>query len=152
MSYRSYKSCGIGNEKERNAKSIGHSSVEPVQGEKTKVKMHTYLSEEFEVNVVVQQESVSSTLLLAIVNDVATNKIKVGMSYDIVNADYILLIAWTILELQETYYCWKSALECTRLKDNPVEIKVMISKNRLITVLPLSMNDPCVAIVAEKQW
>ena len=55
-----------------------------------------YLSEELDGNVVAQQESVSSPLLFATVNDVATNKVKVGIPYDIMYADYVFLIVLTI--------------------------------------------------------
>ena len=46
------------------------------KGAKTKVKVGTHKSEEFEVNVRVHQRSDLSPLLFAIVIDVVTNEIK----------------------------------------------------------------------------
>ena len=46
------------------------------KGAKTKVKVGTHLSEEFEVDIRVHQGSVISPLLFAIVIDVVTNNIQ----------------------------------------------------------------------------
>ena len=49
------------------------------KGARTKVKVGTHFSEEFEVNFTAHQGSVLSPLLFAIVVDVAMNEIKEGM-------------------------------------------------------------------------
>ena len=63
------------------------------KGARTKEKVGTHLSEDFEVNIRVHQGSVLSPLLFAIVVDVATNEIKEGMVQEILYADDIVLIA-----------------------------------------------------------
>ena len=63
------------------------------KGARTKVKVGTHFSEEFEVNAGVHQASVLSPLLFAIVVDVVTNKIKEGMLQEILYADDIVFIA-----------------------------------------------------------
>ena len=71
----------MGNEKERYSRSIGCSSDEPVERCKDKVIIGTHLSEEFEVVVGVQQGSVLSPLLFAIVIDAVTNEINRACDY-----------------------------------------------------------------------
>ena len=78
------------------------------KGARTKVKVGTHFSEEFEANVGVHQGSVLSPLLFAIVVDVVMDKIKEDMLQEILYAEEIVLIA---AEMQEKYYGWKSALE-----------------------------------------
>ena len=73
-------------------------------GARTKVKVGTQLSEEFEVNIGVHQGSVLSPLLSAIVVDVVTNKIKEGMLPDILYTDGIVLISDTMAELHKKIY------------------------------------------------
>ena len=60
---------------------------------RTKVKVGTYFSEVFEVNIEVHQGSALSPLLLTIVVDVITSEIKEGMLQEILCADDIVLIA-----------------------------------------------------------
>ena len=105
-------------------------------GARTKVKVGTHFSEEFEVNVGVHQRSVLSPLLLAIVVDVATNEIKEGMLQEILYADDIVLIAESMTELQEKLNGWKSAHEIKGLKVNLVKTEVMVSKISKVTVKP----------------
>ena len=70
------------------------------KGAKTKVKVGTHLSEDFEANVVVHQRSVLSPLLFAIVIDFATNEIKEATLQEILHADDLALMARTMTELQ----------------------------------------------------
>ena len=74
------------------------------KGTKTKVKVGKYFSEELEANVGVHQGSVLSTLLFAIVVDVATNEIKEGMIQEIFYTDDIVLIAESMAELLENLW------------------------------------------------
>ena len=88
------------------------------KGARTKVKVVSHFSEEFEVNVGVHQGSVLSPLLFAIVVDVVANKIKDGTLQEILYADDIVLIAESKAEQQGKIYGWKSALEIKGLKVN----------------------------------
>ena len=97
------------------------------KGARTKVRVETHYSKEFEVNVGVHQGSVLSPLLFAIVVDVATNEIKEGMLQEILYTDDIVLIAESMEELHETFYGWESALESKGLKVNLMKIVVMVS-------------------------
>ena len=69
------------------------------KGAEIKVKVETHLSEEFEANAGVHHGSVLSQLLLAIVIDVVTNKIKEGMLQEMLYADDVVLIAETMVEV-----------------------------------------------------
>ena len=93
------------------------------EGTKTKVKVGTHLSEEIEVNAGVHQGSVLSPLLIAIVIDVVTNKIKGGTLQEILFVDYLVLIAVTMAELQKSFHTWKSALESKRPESESGENK-----------------------------
>ena len=53
------------------------------KGARTKVKVGTHLSEEFELNVGIHQASVLSPMLFAIVDDVVTDETKEGMLQEI---------------------------------------------------------------------
>ena len=70
------------------------------------MKVGAHLSEELEVNVGVHQGSVLSPLLFAIVVDVVKNKITEVMLQVILYAGYIVLIAESMAEQQETFYGW----------------------------------------------
>ena len=62
------------------------------KGARTKVKVGTYFSEEFAVDIGVHQGSFWSPMLLAIAADVVTNEIKEGMLDKILHADDIELM------------------------------------------------------------
>ena len=102
---------------------------------------------QFEINVGVDQGSVLSPPLFAIVIDVGrnkikegtlqeilytddivlidvgTNKIKEGTLQEILYKDDIVLIAVSMAELMGNFYGWKSALESKGLKVNLMKIK-----------------------------
>ena len=103
------------------------------KGAKTKVKVGTHLSEEFEVNVGVHPGLVLSPLLFAIMIDVVTNEIKESTLQEILYVDDIVLIAETMADLHEKFSSWKSALESKCLKVNLVKTKVMVSKIGQVT-------------------
>ena len=113
------------------------------KGARTKVKVGTHLSEEFEEDAGVHQGSVLSPLLFVIVVDVVTNEIKEGMLQEILYVDNIVLIAESMAELQEKIYGWKSARKSKGLKVNLMKTKVMVSKIGQVTVKPCSKKDPC---------
>ena len=66
------KSVGIGIEEERNIRSLVRSVKSLYEGVKTRVRVDSELSEEFEVNVWMHQGSVLSPFLFAVVVDVVT--------------------------------------------------------------------------------
>ena len=68
------------------------------KGVRTKVKVGTHLSEEFDVNAGVHQGSALSPLLSAIVIGVVTSKIKESMLQEILCMDDIVLIAESMAE------------------------------------------------------
>ena len=113
------------------------------KGARTKVKVRTHLSEEYEVDVGMHQVSVLSPLLFAIVVDVVRNEITEGMLQEILYTDDIVLIAKNMAELQEKFYCWKSAHESKGLKVNLMRTKVMVRKIGQVTIKPFSKKDPC---------
>ena len=113
------------------------------KGAKTKVKVGTHFSEEFEVNVEVHHGSVLSQLLFAIVVDVATNEMKEGTLQELLYSGDLVFIAETVAELQQKCYSWKSALESKGLRVNMVKTRVMVSKIGQITVSPSSKKEPC---------
>ena len=108
-----------------------------------KVKVGTHVSEELKVNVGVDQASVLSPPLFAIVIDVVTNEIKEGMLQEMLYVDDIVLIAESVAELQENVHGWKSALEINGLRVNLMKTKVMMSNIGQVTVKPSSKKDPC---------
>ena len=55
-----------------------------------------------------------------------------------------------MMEQQETFYNWKSALQSKGLKVNLVKTKIIVSKIWHITVKPSSKNVPC-GICGRKQ-
>ena len=86
------------------------------KGARTKVKVGTQLSDEFEVNVGVHQGSVISPLLFAIVIDVVTNEIKEGTLQEILYVDDSVLIAETMAELHKNSIVGKVHLRVKRRK------------------------------------
>ena len=74
------------------------------KGAGTEVKVGTHLSEEFEVNTGVHQGSALPSLWFAIVVDVVADVIKEGRLKEILHADYFVLIAETMEELQKQLY------------------------------------------------
>ena len=70
-------------------------------GARTKVKVGTHLSEEFEVNVGVDQGSALSPMLFDIVVDVVMNEMKEGSLQKILYTDDIVLIAESMAELHK---------------------------------------------------
>ena len=77
------------------------------KGARTKVKVGTHSSEEFEVIVRVHRISNISPLLFANVVDVVTNEIKESMPQEILYADDIVLIAESMVELQKNSWLEK---------------------------------------------
>ena len=110
-------------------------------GAKTRVRVGSAYSEEFEVKVAVHQGSVMSPLLFAIVVDVITENVTRGMVNILLYADNLVLMSETMEDLKERFWNWKDALESKGLKINTRKTKVMV--NRSEGELFKSKIDPC---------
>ena len=92
-------------------------------GAKTRVRVGSAYSEEFEVNVGVHQGSVLSPLLFAIVVNVITENARRG----VVNADDLIIMSEDMEDLKERFWNWKNVLESKGLKVNTRKTKLMVS-------------------------
>ena len=110
------------------------------EGVKTKVRVGSAYSEEFEVKVGVHQGSVLSPLLFAIVVDAVTDEARSGIN-EILYADDLVLIGETMDDLKEKFWNWKKTLESKGLKINIRKTKMMVcgSEGELFK----SKIDPC---------
>ena len=97
------------------------------EGAKKRVEVVLELSEEFEVKVGVQQGSVLSPLVFAIVVDMATENVRNGFMSEMLYADDLVLISETIEGLREKFWKWKEAFESKGLKVNLRKTKVVVS-------------------------
>ena len=92
-------------------------------GAKTRVRVGSTYSEEFEVKVGVHQRSVLSPLLFAIVVDVITENARRGVVDELVFADNLVFMSETMEDLKERFSNWKDALESKSLKVNTRKAK-----------------------------
>ena len=86
-------------------------------GEKTRVRVGSSYSEEFEVNVVVHQGSGLWQLLFAIVVDVIIANARRGVVNELLYADDLVLKGETVEDLKKRFWNWKDALERKGFKD-----------------------------------
>ena len=86
------------------------------QGAKTRVRVDSELSEEFEVKVGMHQVSVLSPFLFVVVVDVVTELAREGALSELLYADYLVLMSETIERLRDKFFKWKEALENKELK------------------------------------
>ena len=110
------KGDGVGHEKEGFIRSNGSGIMSFYDGAKTRVRVGSAYSEEFEVNVDVYQGSVLSPLLFAIVVDVITENARRGVVNELLYADDLVLMSNTMENLKERFSNWKDALESKGLK------------------------------------
>ena len=110
-------------------------------GAKTKVRVGSAYSEEFEVNVGVHQGSVLSPLLFAIVVDVVTENARRGVVNELLYADDLVIMSEHMEDLKERFWNWKNALESKGLKVNTRKTKLMVSGSE--GELYKSKIDPC---------
>ena len=87
-------------------------------GAKTRVRVGSAYSEEFEVNVGVHQGSVLLPLLFVIVVDVIIENARRGVVNELLHADDLVLISKTMEDLKERFCNWKNELESKGLRVN----------------------------------
>ena len=88
------------------------------EGAKTRVRVDSELSEEFEVNVGMHQVSVLSPFLSAMVTDVVIEFAREGVLSVLLNADDLVLVSETIKGLRNKFLRWKDAFVSRGLKLN----------------------------------
>ena len=108
-------------------------------GAKTRVRVGSAYSEEFEVKVGVHQGSVLS--LFAIVVDVITENARRGVVNELLYADDLVIMSKDMEDLKERFWNWKDAPESKGLKVNTRETKLMVSGSE--GELYKSKIDPC---------
>ncbi|XP_077862361.1 uncharacterized protein LOC144344061 [Saccoglossus kowalevskii] len=97
------------------------------EGAKTRVRVGSELSEEFEVKVGVHQGSVLSPLIFVVVIDVVTESAREGLMREMLYADDLILMDDTMEGLREKFVKWKKSFESKGLKVNLGKTKVMVS-------------------------
>ena len=110
-------------------------------GAKTRVRMGSAYSEEFEVKVGLHQGSVLSPLLFAIVVYVITENARRGVVNELLYVDDLVIMSEDMEDLKERFWNWKNALESKGMKVNTRKTKVMVSGSE--GELYKSMIDPC---------
>ena len=110
-------------------------------GAKTRVKVGSAYSEEFEVKVGAHQGSVLSPLLFAIVVGVITENARRGVVNELLHADDLAIMSEDMEDLKERFWNRKNALESKDLKVNTGKTKVMVSGSE--GELFKSKIDPC---------
>ena len=109
-------------------------------GAKTRARVRSAYSEEFEVKIGVHQESVLSPLLFAIVVDVITEKAR-SVANELLYVDDLVLMSETTEDLIERFWNLKDTLENKGSKTNIRKTKVMVSGSE--GELYKSKVDPC---------
>ena len=110
-------------------------------GAKTRVRVGSAYSEEFEIKAGVHQGSVLSPLLFAALVDVITENARRGVINELLYADDLVLMSKDMEDLKERFWNWEDALESKGLKVNTRKTKVMVST--LEGELFKSKIDPC---------
>ena len=87
-------------------------------GAKTRVRVGSACSEEFEVKISIHQGSVLWPLLFAIVVDVLTENARRGVVIELLYADNLVIMSETMKDLKERFWNEKDALESKGLKVN----------------------------------
>ena len=85
-------------------------------GVKTRVRVESAYSEEFEVKVGVHQGFVVSPLLFEIVADVTTENARRGVVNELLYAYNLVLMSETMENLKERFWNWNNAPESKELK------------------------------------
>ena len=109
---------------------------------RSSVRVGEGYSEEFEVKVGVHQGSVLSPLLFIIVLEALSCEIRVGVPWEDLYADDLVVIAETLDECVTRLLAWKEAMEEKGLRVNTGKTKVMICGTGLDLTQSSSKN-PC---------
>jgi len=112
------------------------------EGVKTSVEIDGGVSEEFEVNVEVHQGSVLGPLLLIIVMEALSREFRVGLPWQLLYADDLVLMAETKEKLMAELLVWKDHLKAKGLIVNVGKTKVMRSAMKS-GLLEKSSKWPC---------
>ena len=99
-------------------------------------------SESFKVKVGLHQGSVLSPLLFIMVMEVVTRDIRIGLPWELLYADDLVLTSDTEIGLKQKIMKWKASMESKGLKVNVGKTKVMISGERKEVVAP-AVKFPC---------
>ena len=108
----------------------------------SRVRVGSEYSEEFEVGVGVHQGSVLSPLLFIIVLEALSREFRVGVPWELLFADDLVIIATSLEELKNRIEAWKEGLESKGLRMNMRQTMVMVS-GRGLDVLHDSGKYPC---------
>ena len=99
-------------------------------------------SEEFDVKVCVHQSSVLSPLLFIIVLEALSREFHAGVPWEDLNADDLVIIAYSLEECVRRLLIWKKAMEEKGLRVNAGETKVMTCDTGL-DLMQSSGEFPC---------
>ena len=99
-------------------------------GAKTRMRMGSAYSKEFEVKVGVHEGPVLSPLLFPIAVDVITENARRAVVNKLMFADDLVLMSKTMEDLKERFWNWKDALESKGLNVNTRKTKLMVSYSR----------------------
>ena len=94
---------------------------------RSRVRVGSEYSEEFEVGVGVHQGSVLSPLLFIIVLEALSRDFRVGVPWELFFADDLVIIATSLEECVERVKVWKEGLESKDLHVNMTKTKFMAS-------------------------
>ena len=97
------------------------------EGLRTKVKVGSGLSEEFEVRVGVHQGFVISPLIFAIAVNAVTEQARKGLLNEILYANDLMLMSEILDDLRDRFQRWRGALESKGMKVNIRKTKMMVS-------------------------
>ena len=98
-------------------------------GAKTRVRVGSACSEEFEVKISIHQGSVLWPLLFAIVVDVITENARRGVVIELLYADDLVIMSEDMEDLKERFWNGKDVLESKGLKVNTKKTKMMVSRS-----------------------
>ena len=112
-------------------------------GAKTRARVDSELSEEFEVKVGMHQGSVLSHFPFAVVVDVVTEFIREGVLSELQYTDDLVLMSETIKGLRNKFLTWKEAYESKGLKVNFGKTKIMVCGSITNNGMSKCKVDPC---------
>ena len=113
------------------------------EGAKTRFRVDSESSEEFEVIVGMLQGSVLSLLLFAVVLDVVTEFLGEGVPSEFLYAGDLGLMSEAIDGLRNKFLKWKEAFESKGLRINQGKTKVMVSSGITKDGMSRCKVDPC---------